>query len=111
MQLGSVMAIASGGLRVQTDRLAESAQNVAQATTPGDSVDRVSLGNRNAAESGYDARGATPGAGQDLAAPGANVDLAAEQVAQLTSLRAFQANAAVLRTADDMLGSLVTQRA
>ena len=38
------------------------------------------------------------------------VDMATEQVTQLSSLRAFQANVAVLRTADDMLGSLISQR-
>jgi len=114
MQLGSVMAIASGGMRVQTDRLAVSAQNVAQASTPVDATDRVSLGSSGsepAAVSGYDARGAVAGGGPDPAAPGANMDLAAEQVAQMASLQAFQANVAVLRSADDMLGSLVAQRA
>jgi flagellar basal body rod protein FlgC len=105
MQLGNVMAIASGGMRVETDRLAESAARVARATTPGDAYDRVSLGSEQpAATSGYDRSGAA-------ARPTGDVDLASERVAQVTSLRAFQANLSVLRTADEMLGSLVTQRA
>lgn len=108
MQLGNVMAIASGGMRVQTDRLAESAANVARATSPADAYDRVSLGNPPpAASGGYDRSGAPA---TEARASG-EVDLASERVAQLTSLRAFQANLSVLRTADEMLGSLVKQRA
>ena len=111
MQLGNVMAIASGGMRVQTERLAESAQRVATATAASDALDRVSLGSEApAATSGYGRDGAA-NAAADSSEPGRDVDLATEQVAQLTSLRAFQANLTVLRTADDMLGSLVTQRA
>ena len=111
MQLGNVMAIASGGMRVQTDRLAESAANVARATTPGDATDRVSLGGEQpAAISGYDRSGAVPSGARATGGAG-DVDLASERVAQLTSVRAFQANLSVLRTADEMLGSLFSQRA
>ena len=110
MQLGHVMAIARDGLRVQTERLAESAQRVATATAPRDVFDRVRVGaSEPAAVSGYGSRGAAG----PLSAEGGDrdVDLATEQVAQLSSLRAFQANISVLHTADEMLGSLVSQRA
>jgi flagellar hook protein FlgE len=107
MQLGNVMAIASGGMRVQTERLAQSAANVARATAP-DAYDRVSLGGEQpAASSGYDRNGAVA----TEARAASDVDLASERMAQLTSQRAFEANLSVLRTADEMLGSLVTQRA
>ncbi|HET8933023.1 MAG TPA: flagellar basal body rod C-terminal domain-containing protein [Polyangiales bacterium] len=40
-----------------------------------------------------------------------NTDLVEETVTQISSLRAFQANVAVLRTADEMLGELIKRRA
>jgi flagellar basal-body rod protein FlgC len=40
-----------------------------------------------------------------------NSDLVEETVNQMSSLRAFQANVAVLRTADEMLGELINRRA
>ena len=39
--------------------------------------------------------------------PNANVDLAHEVVEQVTAKHEFSANAAVMRTADDMLGDLL----
>ena len=39
--------------------------------------------------------------------PNANVDLGFEVVEQITSKHEFSANAAVIRTADDMLGDLL----
>jgi flagellar hook protein FlgE len=62
-----------------------------------------------AAVSGYGPGGAAVSSANEQAGPG-KVDMATEQVTQLSSLRAFQANVAVLRTADDMLGSLISQR-
>lgn len=112
MQLGSVLGIASGAMRVETDRLSGSAQRVAQETTRNDDFDRVSLGQSSdepAAASGYGRTGAASSGASSLQGSG-DVDLAAEQVTQLSSLRAFQANVAVLRTADEMLGSLVKQK-
>ena len=110
MQLGSVTGIASA-MRSESDRLANSAQRVAQETSRNDAaIDRVSVGSAPpAAISGY-GRAATLSSSAEGSARGGDVDLAAEQVTQLSSLRAFQANVAVLRTADEMLGTLVTQR-
>jgi hypothetical protein len=110
MQLGGVIGIANGAMRAETDRFAGSAQRVAQETSRDASIDRVSLGaSQPAAISGYGRAGAAASSGGDSAGFG-EVDLAEEQITQLSSLRAFQANVAVLRTADEMLGTLVTQK-
>ena len=112
MQLGSVMGIAAGGMRLEANRLAGSAQRVAEESVRDyAAVDRVSLGSaaQPAAVSGYGPGGAAVSSANEQAGPG-KVDMATEQVTQLSSLRAFQANVAVLRTADDMLGSLISQR-
>jgi flagellar hook protein FlgE len=114
MQLGSLGSIASSGLRVETRRLEQSAQNVANVNTDGYEAHRVESHSR--AQGGVDAavysRHGLPAPARDGAAPvQSTTDLAEEQVTQLSSLRSFQANLAVLRTADAMLGELVDRKA
>jgi flagellar basal body rod protein FlgC len=120
MQLGSVNNIASQGLRTQTDRLNTSAQRVANVNTPATQSDRVNVGR---AQQGvtqqaatYDRRGVAPQVQAQAAQAQPNsgdngVDLGQERVNQLSSLRAFQANVAVLHTSDQMVGDLLSQKA
>jgi flagellar basal-body rod protein FlgC len=108
MQIGSVLGIASSGLRLEERRLEQSAQNIANVNTEG-YESRVVL-SRDQPAGGvsptYSPQGLAP---HDDGAPAApsNTDIAAETVTQISSLRAFQADLAVLRTADTMLGELV----
>jgi flagellar basal-body rod protein FlgC len=116
MQIGNVVAVASSGLRFQAQRLAQSAANVANVNTDGFESQRV-IGESQAAGGvvGHIAPTYTRHAVQ-VADDGSthslsNTDVAQETVTQLGSLRAFQANLAVLRTSDEMLGELVNSRA
>jgi flagellar hook protein FlgE len=113
MQLGSLSSIASSGLRVETRRLEQSAQNVANVNTDGYEAHRVESHSRSqggVTAAVYSRHGLPAQAAGD--APSASTtDLAEERVTQLSSLRSFQANIAVLRTADAMLGELVDRKA
>jgi flagellar basal-body rod protein FlgC len=116
MQIGNVSAIATSALRLQSQRITQSAQNVANLDT-----------------NGYEARQieakAQPGGGvvgqsvptysphsfqvndDGSTSESSNTDIEEETVTQLSSLRSYQANIAVLHTADDMLGALLNRRA
>jgi flagellar hook protein FlgE len=114
MQIGRVASIAISGLRAETARLATSAQNVANINTDGYQPERVVSHERAGGGVStqvvptYDASGRASA----LAEPGpSQTDLAEERVAQLNSVHAYQAQLAVLRTADEMLGELVRQKA
>ena len=112
MQLGSVVSIANSGLRAETRRLEQSAQNVANINTDGYAAQRVE--SRSEAHGGvstavYTRQGLPAQAGG--AAPESTTDLAEETVSQISSQHAFTANLAVLRTADAMLGELVDRKA
>ena len=116
MQIGRVAAIATSALRTESKALEQSAHNVANAQTEDFEAQRVVR--RERAYGGVDADYAPtygPHAtlqrddGSQLTA--SNTDLAEERVAQLGSLRAFQANIAALRTSDAMLSELVKQKA
>ena len=114
MQLGSLASIASSGLRVETRRLEQSAQNVANVNTDGYEAHRVESHSR--AQGGvtaavYSRHGLPASAAGEPAPVPSSTDLAEERVTQLSSLRSFQANIAVLRTADAMLGELVDRTA
>lgn len=110
------MAIASSAMRVETQRLAQSAANTANVQTPGYEarrVDTVSLEGggvrgESVATYGPAAVRVEEGGGTTQLS---NTDLVEETVTQMSSLRAFQANASVLRSADEMLGELVRRRA
>ena len=116
MQIGRVTAIATSGLRVETQSLNQSAHNVANAQTEGFEAQRVVA--RERANGGVEAEYA-PTYGphgttvHDDGSVGvdSNTDLAEERVSQLGSLRAFQANIAVLKTSDEMMSELVRLKA
>ena len=105
-------SIASSGLRAESRRLEQSAHNVANVNTDGYEAARVE--SRSEAHGGVSTAVYTR---QGLPAPAATTpgssttDLAEETVTQMSSQRAFQANIAVLRTADAMLGELVDRKA
>ncbi|HKP58029.1 MAG TPA: flagellar basal body rod C-terminal domain-containing protein [Polyangiales bacterium] len=111
MQLGSVVSIANSGLRAETRRLEQSAQNVANINTDGYVASRVesrSQDHGGVSPAVYTRQGLHAQAG---AAPESTTDLAEETVSQISSQHAFTANLAVLRTADAMLGELVDRKA
>lgn len=110
------MAIAGSGMRVETQRLAQSAANTANVQTPDYAARRV----ESVSQEGGGVRGvsvATYGPHAVRVEQGggttqlSNTNLVEETVTQISSLRAFQANVAVLRTADEMLGELVSRKA
>ncbi|HEX4355538.1 MAG TPA: flagellar basal body rod C-terminal domain-containing protein [Polyangiales bacterium] len=116
MQLNNVASIAASGMRFQTQRLAQSAANVANMNTDGYEAEAVAgvtqLGGGVTAESYPTYAPHTLQVQDDGSTSSAsNTDLESETVTQMTSLRGFQANLAVLRTSDEMLGSLLDQRA
>jgi flagellar basal-body rod protein FlgC len=116
MQIGRVSAIATSALRCETQSLNQSAHNVANALTDGFEAQRVVP--REAPGGGVQA-GLAPTYGpagtvtrdDGSVATNSNTDLGQERVTQLASLRAYQANIAVLRTSDEMLSELVRQKA
>ena len=116
MQIGGVLGIASSGLRLEEKRLEQSAQNIANVNTEGYearvvlSRDQPGGGVTSASAPTYSPAGyAVREDGTAVAQ--SNTDIAAETVTQLSSLRAFQANVALLQTADSMLGELVKRQA
>ena len=110
------MTIASSGMRVETQRLAQSAANTANVQTPdyeAQRVDSVSLdggGVRGVSVATYGPHAVRVEEGGGTTRL-SNTDLVEETVTQLSSLRAFQANVSVLRASDEMLGELVRRRA
>ena len=94
------MGIAVSGLQVESARLSVSAHNTANLNTPGFKADQV-----------YPVALADGGVRVDVSSTGAPTDLVAEVVQQITALVGYRANAAVLRTADEMLGTLLDTRA
>ena len=108
MQLGRLTSIAASAIHLETRRLAQSAANVANLNTENYEPQHVT--GRAAAQGGVEAVTYTRGGGlQPTAASG--TDLVEETATQIGGLRAFQANLAVLRTADEMLGELVKRTA
>jgi flagellar basal body rod protein FlgG len=116
MRLQNLAAIASSGMRLESQRLAQSAANVANVETPGYAARRIVAVSRvGGSVSGVSTPTYAPSAAR-VEEDGAltelsNTDLVEETVSQLSSLRAFQANVTVLRTADSMLGELINRRA
>lgn len=116
MRIQNLAAIASSGMRLESQRLTQSAANTANMETPGYAARRIV----GVAQVG----GGVAGVSMPTYAPStsrveddgsvtelSNTDLVEETVNQASSLRAFQANVAVLRTADEMLGELIKRRA
>ena len=116
MRIENLAAIASSGMRLESQRLAQSAANTANVETPGYTARRIVAASRaGGGVSGtsvptYGPRGLRVEGGGGVS-EGSNTDLVEERVTQLSSVRAFQANVAVLRTADEVLGELVDLRA
>ncbi len=103
MSLFSVMSVAASGMRAAQTRLSVAAENIANADTPGYRpalVDTVELSTGGV---GTIVRRGDASDGGD----GSGVDIAAEQVAMVRSATYFAANAAVVKTANRMLGSLL----
>ena len=97
----ALSSIASSGLQVAQLRLDASAHNVANMNTPG--FKRQSV-----------AQQAQPGGGVSAAvqtAPDAGTGLEQDAVEQLSATYAFKANLQTLKTADQMLGTLLSERA
>jgi flagellar hook protein FlgE len=114
--IGGTQSIALAGLRAASARQAQSAYNIAHVNTPGyqppgeaSSAVRVSEGG-SAANAAMLTRLSGFARGADLAAA-SGTDLAAETVEQISSLHAFKASLAALRTADEMTESLLNIKA
>lgn len=104
----SVQSIVTSGMRAQSTRLAVSAHDVANVSTDGHEAQRTVLEGR--ADGGVTASVESEGA--PVARDGAGVmlsttSLSTEAVEQISAQRAFEANVAVLRAADDMDRSLL----
>ena len=108
MSLFDVMTIAASGMKAAQTRLSVSANNIANADTPGFKASRVdtvelSSGGVRTVISRDNSAGPTNPDGSE----GSNVDMAAEQVAMARSETYYAANATVVKVANRMLGSLL----
>lgn len=97
----SAMSVAQSGLQAAQTRLNASANNVANAVTPGFRRDEVQA--RPSAAGGVETEV------QKAQQPG--VSLEQEVVDQMSASFAYRANLQVLRTSDQMMGSLLDVRA
>jgi flagellar basal body rod protein FlgG len=116
MRIQNLAAIASSGMRLETQRLAQSAANTANVSTPGYEAQRVvGVTRAGGSVSGVSVPTYSPHAtivdDSGAVTEQSNTDLVEETVTQMSSLRAFQANVSVLRTADSMLGELIDRKA
>ena len=126
----SLFGIPSSGMNTQAKRLTASAQNVANLTstgvrsdppeasdegyrpqrvlavaTPGGGVQGRSVPVSPAAVQVYDP--GDPAANEEGLAPRPNVSLESEMVTQMQAKRAYQANASVMKTMNQMTGALL----
>jgi flagellar basal body rod protein FlgG len=103
-------------MRLESQRLAQSAANTANVETPDYAARRVvgvsqeGGGVRGVSVSTYGPHAVRVEEGGGTTQL-SNTDLVEETVTQISSLRAFQANVSVMRTADEMLGELVNRLA
>ncbi len=101
---------AASGLQVQSERLNIHAHNIANLNTPGFKTQIPAQ--QTAATSGVllstITSSQTPGSPVDPEKPTEtnNVDLITETVGSITALRAFEANAKVIKTSDEMLKTI-----
>ncbi|MFI5378812.1 MAG: flagellar basal body rod protein FlgC [Tepidisphaerales bacterium] len=108
MSLFDVMNIAASGMQAAQTQLSVSANNIANADTPGfkaSRVDTVELGTGGVGT--VITRDNSAGAANPDGSEGSNVDLAAEQVAMARDATYYAANATVVKVANRMLGSLL----
>jgi flagellar basal-body rod protein FlgC len=103
---------ASSALRAYAVTMNVSAHNVANINTEGYSSQRASLSEARGGGVKVDSVHNPAEPRQDAYVSGINnVHYAKEAVEQIVSLRAFQANAASVRSADEMLGTLINMLA
>jgi flagellar basal-body rod protein FlgC len=98
MSISAVMGISLSGMRAQQTRLAASADNIANALTPG--YDRRETRLTSAAPGGVVASVAE--SGQSTFDDSSNVDLATEMLSLVQSELDFRANAAVWESGADI---------
>lgn len=104
MGLSAMMSIAVSGLQAQTTRLSATANNVANALTPGYDRAVTSLSTR---PTGGVSASVSPS--DEAALPGSsNVDLASEMLDAIGAELAFKANASVFETGADLWDVLMT---
>ena len=116
------ISAAQSALNAMGTTMAVAANNVANAATDGyrSKEARLETGpdgqgvrvadiSPHAASAGLPAGGGPARPGVDLAAV-SDVDLAGQAVSMIEASRTFEANAAVIRTADDMAGTLLDLR-
>jgi flagellar basal-body rod protein FlgC len=96
MAVSAASSVAYTGLSLESTRLAVTANNVANLQTDGFKPSRVLSQDLGNGVIGYITPSALDG-----------VDLVTESVSLITALRAFEANASVIRTDDEMVGSLL----
>lgn len=104
-----VYSIALSGLQAANAQLNATADNIANADTPGYKAQRpdlVELSTGGVAVGGI-TRNPAPGPTQPDGSQGSNVDLANEMVNLTRAKLLYRANAAVLKTADQMTGNLL----
>ncbi len=112
----SANSIAASGLAFQSDRLYVVAANTANALTPGYKAGvltgvALEQGGVRGAFSRDPSAGPSVADAQGLLQELSNVDLETQAVTMISALRAYEANAAVLRTTDALLGTVLDRRA
>ena len=118
--MNPTLSIAASGMRYASDLLGVTANNVANTLTDGFKASRLTAEDvRGGGVRGVLSRDNTSGPmvpdldgdHEGLMRELSNVDLETEAVSTIVSLRSFEANAAVFKTAADMAGVLFNRRA
>lgn len=112
----SANSIAASGLSFESDRLYVVAANTANVLTPGYKAGVLTgvaqeLGGVRGAFSRDPSAGPSITDAQGLLQELSNVDLETQAVTMISALRAYEANAAVIRTTDALLGTVLDRRA
>jgi flagellar basal-body rod protein FlgC len=106
MSISAALGISVSGMQAQTQRLSATANNIANASTPG--YDRLNTNLSSVANGGVSANVTALGAA--TSDDGSNVDLLDEMTNVLDAKQAFAANAAVFETGADMWQVLMTMK-
>ncbi len=104
MGISAIMGIAVSGMQAQTTRLSATANNVANALTPG--YDRTVTTFSTRPTGGVSASVST--SGEDTLPDSSNVDLASEMLDAIGAELSFKANASVFETGADMWDVLMS---
>jgi len=107
--MGDILGIAASGLQAAQFELGVSANNIANADTPGYKAQRADLVDLSGGGVAVAGTTADPSPGPTLpdGSQGSNVDLANEVVNTIQARILYTANALVFRTADQMYGTLL----